>query len=76
MPLECYCGEVPDQILEVGFTGDRHLVIHYWCSACKRVIFTSRTMDECAELCPPREIEAPEAVAEDTRFLNSMGIVG
>jgi len=76
MPLECYCGEVPEQILEVGFTSDKHLVIHYWCSSCKRVMFASHTMDECREQCPPPEIAAPEAVAEDARFLLSMGIVG
>ena len=73
MPLQCYCGEVPEQILEVGFTSDQHMVIHYWCSSCKRVMFASHTIEECREHCPPAE---PEAVAEDARFLLSMGIVG
>jgi hypothetical protein len=76
MPLECYCGEVPEQILEVGFTSDKHMVIHYWCSGCKRVMFATRTMEECREQCPPPEMAAPESVAEDARFLSSMGIVG
>jgi hypothetical protein len=74
LPLKCYCGEVPDQILEVGFTSDYHLVMHYWCSACKRVIFNSHTLDECRDLCPPPEKEPAEAAAEDARFLASMGI--
>jgi hypothetical protein len=74
IPLTCYCGEVPDQILEVGLTSDHHMVIHYWCSACKRVIFHSRTLDDCRDLCPLPEKAPAEADAEDARFLESMGI--
>jgi hypothetical protein len=74
MPLECYCGQVPEQILEVGFTSDRHLVIHYWCSACNRVIFASRTLDECRDACPLPDKEPAIAAAEDVRFLQSLGI--
>jgi hypothetical protein len=74
LPLECYCGEVPEQILEVGFTSDKHMVIHYWCAACKRVIFTSRTLEECHKLCPVSEPDAEKAAVEDARFLESMGI--
>ena len=74
MPLECYCGEAPEQILEVGFTSDRHMVIHYWCSACNRVIFVSRTLDECRDFCPQPDEDPSEAAAEDARFLQSLGI--
>jgi hypothetical protein len=74
MPLECYCGEAPEQILEVGFTSDRHLVIHYWCSACNRVVFMSRTLDECRDLCPKPEGDPPCAASDDARFLESLGI--
>ena len=74
MPLECYCGQVPEQILEVGFTSDRHLVIHYWCSACNRVIFASRTLDECNDSCPLPDKDPMIAVSEDARFLQSLGI--
>jgi len=74
LPLECYCGEAPDQILEVGVTSDRHLVIHYWCSACKRVIFSSRTLEECRQLCPQPDSIAGDTAAEDARFLQSLGI--
>jgi hypothetical protein len=74
MPLECYCGERPDQILEVGFTSDRHMVIHYWCSACNRVIFTSRSLDECREMCPEPDEDPAIADARDASFLQSLGI--
>ena len=74
MPLECYCGQAPEQILEVGFTSDRHLVIHYWCSACNRVIFASRTLDECRDACPLPDQDPMIAESEDARFLQSLGI--
>jgi hypothetical protein len=74
MPLECYCGEKPEQILEVGFTSDHHMVIHYWCSACNRVVFVTRTLEECREFCPAADGDAAIAAAEDARFLESLGI--
>jgi len=73
MPLECYCGEAPDQILEVGFTSDHHMVVHYWCSSCNRVVFLSRTLEECRELCPQPDVDIT-AAAEDARFLATLGI--
>jgi hypothetical protein len=80
LPLECHCGEIPERILEVGFTSDRHVVIHYWCSSCKRVLYVSRTIEECGELCPEAEVEPAqivpeEAAAHDAQFLQSMGII-
>jgi hypothetical protein len=74
LPLECYCGQVPDQILEVGVTSDQHLVIHYWCAACNRVIFKSRTLAECRDFCPAPQESPDIAAAEDARFLESLGI--
>ena len=74
MPLECYCGKAPDQILEVGFTSDHKMVIHYWCSACNRVIFSSRSLAECREFCPQPDIDPVIADSEDARFLASLGI--
>lgn len=74
MPLECYCGQVPEQILEVGFTSDLHMVIHYWCSACNRVVFLSRTLQECRDLCPQPSEDPSIAAADDARFLESLGI--
>ena len=77
LPLSCYCGEVPDRILEVGFTSDRHMVIHYWCSSCSRVLFISKTLEECGNSCPlPEESgNALDHNPDDARFLNSVGIV-
>ena len=54
MQLDCYCGQAPDRILEVGFTSDRHMVVHFWCSSCSRVLFVSRSLDECDEIVPVR----------------------
>ena len=75
MQLACYCGQVPDRILEVGFTSNRHVVVHFWCSACSRVLFISHSLDECEKSCPPPDVEAEsQSSAEDLRFLNSIGI--
>ena len=76
LSLSCYCGEVPDRILEVGFTSDHKMVIHYWCSSCSRVLFESRTLAECEQHCPPPDEGFPQYdhAAEDQRFLQSIGI--
>ena len=74
MQLACYCGEAPDRILEVGFTSDRNMVVHFWCSACNRVLFISQSLDTCEQACPlPDEAEI-QSKAEDARFLESLGI--
>ena len=71
LPLSCYCGEVPDRILEVGFTSDRNMVIHFWCSSCSRVLFVSKSLEECAQYCPaPDDTAIPlDHAGEDARFL-------
>jgi hypothetical protein len=75
LQLACYCGHAPDRILEVGFTSDRHMVVHFWCSACSRVLFISQSLDECARACPPADAEAEIlAATEDAQFLQSLGI--
>ena len=74
MQLNCYCGQAPDRILEVGFTSDRRMVVHFWCSACSRVLFISHSLEECMAACPPPPAEAGKQSAEDTRFLQSIGI--
>jgi len=75
MQLNCHCGQAPDKILEVGLTSDRHLVVHFWCSACNRVLFVSRTLDDCEQACPPPDAEIESLLAaEDARFLQSLGI--
>ena len=74
IPLSCCCGEVPEQILEVGFTSDCNLVVHYWCSACNRVMFTSVSPEQCRLLCPSPEEDPEHALSQDAEFLRSLGI--
>jgi hypothetical protein len=84
LPLTCECGEVPARILEIGFTAEHELVIHYWCSACHRVVCVSKPFTECWRECPQPEVlqRAPRLAtqtrtaesAEDSRFLQSIGV--
>jgi hypothetical protein len=75
MQLACYCGQAPDRILEVGFTSDQHMVVHFWCSACNRVLFLSQSLEACEQACPPPDTVADtQSKAEDARFLQSLGI--
>ena len=76
LPLACFCGEVPDRILEVGFTSDKHVVIHFWCSSCSRVLFVTKTLGECENECPPPDGDFVmySQDEEDARFLQSLGI--
>ena len=75
MQLACYCGQAPDRILEVGFTSEGNMVVHFWCSACSRVLFTSKSREECAQACPPPDAEAAKQSADaDASFLQSLGI--
>ena len=72
--LACYCGDVPDRIMEIGVTSDRNLVVHFWCSSCNRVLFVSRSLEECGGMCPEPEVSTVENTADDARFLQSIGI--
>ena len=75
MQFACYCGKTPDRILEVGFTSDRNMVVHFWCSSCSRVLFISHSPDECALACPPPDQQTEtQFAADDARFLQSVGI--
>ena len=81
LPLTCDCGEVPDRILEVGFTTEHELVVHFWCSECHRAVYVSKPLTDCWRACPEPEMEskhqaacAREAAAADARFLQSLGI--
>ena len=75
MQLACYCGQAPERILEVGFTSEGNLVVHYWCSACSRVLFSTLTQEECARFVPPPDAEAEKRNSDaDAQFLASLGI--
>jgi hypothetical protein len=84
LPLTCECGEVPARILEVGFSTQHELVVHYWCSECRRVVCVSKPFTECWRECPPEVAhDAPgipgqakpvDPTAEDALFLQSIGV--
>jgi hypothetical protein len=76
LPLTCECGQIPARILEVGFTAEHELVIHYWCSQCKRVVCVSKPLAECWKDCPQPVAEEPveDMASEDARFLHSIGV--
>ena len=75
IPLACSCGERPDRILEVGLASDQTMVIHFWCSACSRVMFVTKGLDECVQECPPDAgTVLPRLVMDDAQLLQSLGI--
>jgi hypothetical protein len=75
MQFACHCGQPPDRILEIGFTSEGNLVVHFWCSACNRVLFISQSLDECRRECPPADTRADSlSAAVDAHFLRSIGI--
>ena len=75
MQFACYCGKAPDRILEVGFTSERNMVVHFWCSSCSRVLFVSQPLEACVQACPLPDAQAEmQSAAEDARFLQSLGI--
>jgi hypothetical protein len=80
LPLICECGAVPDRILEIGFTAEHELVVHYWCSHCRRAVDFARPLTDCWRDCPepdamPRlAAHAVETAAADAKFLRSLGI--
>ncbi len=83
LPLACGdCGEIPEQIMEVGFTQDHQLVIHWWCGKCNRVVYLAKPLVDCWRECP-REQESLDyrleelqkhIQDEDARFLKSLGV--
>jgi hypothetical protein len=84
LPMRCECGEIPDHINEVGFSDDHQLVIHWWCSRCKRLVSLSKPLAECWRDCPSPEeslearLESMAGPAEpafsDLEFLRSVGV--
>ncbi|MBZ5723722.1 MAG: hypothetical protein LAP87_01890 [Acidobacteriia bacterium] len=82
LALCCQCGTVPEHLDEVGFSDDHQLVIHWWCTACQRLVYTSKPLAECWRDCPNpastleaalQKLEAAYA-AEDASFLRQMGV--
>lgn len=81
LPLICECGEIPERILEIGLSSEHELVVHYWCSECRRSVCVAKALTECWRQCPepdltPKLLAAVPAAptAADAVFLQSMGI--
>ena len=83
LPLCCQCGETPDHIDEVGFSEDHQLVIHWWCSRCRRVVHASKPLCDCWRDCPGPEdslesrLSALEKLgfgSSDESFLRAIGV--
>ena len=81
--LCCQCGEIPEQIAEVGFTDDHHLVIHWWCTRCQKVVYASKPLTDCWRECPsPNQsldrvlpkLRPVDYEEEDAEFLRSIGV--
>ena len=75
MQFNCDCGQPPERILEIGFASDGKMVVHFWCSACRRVGYISQSLDECRHECPRPDARADSlSAAGDALFLHSLGI--
>ncbi|HEX3746867.1 MAG TPA: hypothetical protein VHW09_23170 [Bryobacteraceae bacterium] len=79
-PMSCECGGEPKQILAVGFSADREMVVHWRCPKCHRRVCTVRPLAECWNDCfgAPEAPEAPagppQETPDDLRFLHSIGV--
>ena len=86
LSLHCQCGEIPDRIVEVGFTDDHKLVIHWWCTKCQKVVYVSKSLTECWRECPSPDYSLDSVLnvlpkpagdiyeEEDAEFLRSIGV--
>jgi len=77
----CECGRRAHRIKEIGFTASHELVVHWWCSGCKRAVYVIRSLSDCWRYCPEREGPAHVEQAgrsafgpEDTKFLRRLGV--
>ncbi len=73
LQLACTCGQVPTGKLTVGLTSEYELVIHWDCE-CGQSIYAVKTLADCCRECPEIPAESRETVAEDAKFLRSLGI--
>jgi hypothetical protein len=83
IPLECLCGQVPDRIAEVGLTDDHMLIIHWWCTHCKKVVYVSKPLTDCWRECPSASGSLDSVLPlvngdgygeQDAQFLRSIGV--
>jgi hypothetical protein len=83
LSLHCHCGEIPDRLAEVGFTEDHQMMIHWWCTRCKKVVYLAKPLTDCWRECPgpdhSLETVLPKMMdgaflGEDAEFLRSIGV--
>jgi hypothetical protein len=77
----CECGRCANRIKNIGFTARHELVLHWWCSGCKRKVYVIKSLSDCWRQCPEPEnsanVEETGQLAfgpDDTRFLRSLGV--
>jgi len=91
LSLCCDCGEVPERLVEVGFSEGHHLVVHWWCEKCQRIVYITKPLTECWLECPSKDHsldrvlqkwsedakqEKSSTEVADAEFLKSLGIAG
>jgi hypothetical protein len=82
LAVRCNCGEIPENLAEVGFTGDHQLVIHWWCAECKKLMYIAKPLEECWQECPGEGLSLDAALERlagaqdnaDQEFLHSIGV--
>jgi hypothetical protein len=81
LSVRCECGRLPLRITEIGFTSDHQLVIHWWCSECKKMVYALKPLAECWKQCPAQDTLETMLVKadvrqsfDDSRFLRSLGV--
>ena len=77
----CECGRCANRIKNIGFTAQHELVLHWWCSGCKRDVYLVKSLSDCWRCCPEPEGFAnvgetvrPAFGPDDTRFLRRLGV--
>jgi len=60
--LRCRCGHRAGRINDFGLTADHRLVVRWWCTRCKRVVYVFKSLADCWRDCPRSEM--PEVVAQ------------
>lgn len=77
----CECGQRTHRIKNIGFTAGHELVVHWWCSGCKRSVYAVKSLSDCWRSCSePPDLEHVEQTgrfafgSDDTRFLRSLGV--
>ena len=82
--LFCVCGRAASRIKQVGLTADHQLVIHWWCSPCRKNVYAVKALSDCWRDClRPEDVQDMWRISEsssdqarnlDQRFLRNLGV--